>query len=135
MTDLVTPEPQPQPAPAPEPMPRMTAEEWYAADIAARAALAEATAARHVDWIAECARAQSRHADDMEARRLAREQERTRQVLIVDDIAARTRCALATEAQTAKMQALHEAIIAMPAGDGVPIQDLITIIKALSGRP
>jgi hypothetical protein len=39
----------------------MTAEEWYAADIAARQALAVATAARHQDWLAECAAVQARH--------------------------------------------------------------------------
>ena len=43
------------------PPPTMTAEQWYAADIAARAALAAATAARHQDWLAECAAAQARH--------------------------------------------------------------------------
>ena len=45
----------------PAPPPTMTAEQWYAADIAAREALAVATAARHQDWLAECAAVQSRH--------------------------------------------------------------------------
>ena len=65
--------------PDPAPPPAMTAEQWYAADIKAREALAIATAARHqdwqayvadkkaaeaarhADWLAECAAVQSRH--------------------------------------------------------------------------
>ena len=97
----------------PAPLPTMTAEQWYAADIAAREALAIATAARHQDWLAECAAVQARS---------------------VADVAVRTRCAVATEAHTEKMQELHAAILAMPAGDGVPISALVEIIKLLAAK-
>ena len=105
MSDITTIEPAP--------LPTLTAEQWYAADIAARQELAIATAARHQDWLTECAAVQARS---------------------VADLAARARCATATEAQTAKMQELHAAILAMPAGDGVPLSVLVEIIKLLAAK-
>lgn len=108
------------PEPAPPPVPTMTVEQWYAADIAARAALAEATAARHADWLAECARVQARHAADIVARTAHAQAQ------------ADTAAAMHEAAEAQKLLAFE---LAKPGpAAGVPLDVFLEVVKALAWR-
>lgn len=89
--------------PEPAPAPTMTAEEWYAADIAARTALAEATAARHADWLAECARVQARHEADIVARTAHAKAQADTAAAMLESVAAQRElaAAMATDSRPA----------------------------------